>query len=133
MSETKKVEKPVVEVETVITKRIFNPNKQQFELSLWHVVAQLDPEEWCKRNQCPVCGARWKTHEFVVANGLVIEICKPQQATQAAVPLFERGEPLAWTTVVKEKRLTIPEARKLLKEKGIVATPDVTFFLLRGK
>jgi hypothetical protein len=120
-----------LQFETIILKKVFNPDAEEFQTQLFKVKVEFDPETYMKTNQCAICGMDFKRHEFKTLHGLVIEVCKPQQTTFGAIPVFETGKPLGWVKVLSETKMTKGEAVQFIKANKIVQSPQITIFLLR--
>jgi hypothetical protein len=120
-----------MEFETLILKKVYNPEKGDFGLQLFLVKAQFIAETYMKVNSCPKCGMDVKRHEFSCRNGLILEVCKPQNVTYGAIATFEYGEPQRWVKVLSETKMTKGEAIAYIRKNKIVQTPNITLFLLR--
>jgi len=119
--------------ETIILKKLFDADAEEFKMELFKVKVEFSPEEYMKANQCPICGMNFARHEFKANRGLVIEICKPQTLTYGMIPLFEFGKPLKWVKILKQTKLNRQEAVAFIKANRLVLTPNLTLFLLQGR
>ena len=117
--------------ETLILKKAYNPEKEDFDLQLFLVKAEFIPETYMKSNQCPICGMNANKHEFSCKNGLILEVCKPQNVTYGAIATFEYGEPQKWVKVLSKTKMSKSEAIAYIRKNKIVQTPNITLFLLR--
>jgi len=131
MSETK--ETNTFTYQTIKKWKIYNPNEENFVSQLFLVTIEFDKQKYLQKHPCGCdYSQNVKAHKFIKMPSGVFIKCLSQKTTIGIIPDIEKGKPYSWIKIIKKKKLTKNEARRLFSSKKFVATPDIIIFIMKN-
>jgi len=130
MSEEVKKEDHILHYQKVVMYKVIDPELEDTIEQLFLVDVELDTKKYLEKQPCGCdYGSDVKAHEFFVKPVGVFVRCRIQGTTWGLVPDAIRKKTFKWSKIVKKKKLTVLEAKKLFASKKFVATPDIIIYL----